>query len=97
METKYKYIEYLDSTGVISKNIPEECITECSAHGDVTQAVIHWSKELGFTAPVNETRAYLKTFGAWDKAELANHDDNLERLLWCVCCDLKEERNSDAD
>jgi len=32
----------------------------------------------------------LKEFGAWDSEELANHEDNLSRLLWVACCDLVE-------
>lgn len=30
----------------------------------------------------------LKEFGAWDSKELANHEDNLDRLLWIACGDL---------
>ena len=30
----------------------------------------------------------LKEFGAWDDLELANHGDNLARILWIACGDL---------
>jgi len=33
----------------------------------------------------------LKEYGAWDAEELANHDANLDRLLWVACCDIAEE------
>jgi len=32
----------------------------------------------------------LKELGAWNSEELANHEDNLSRLLWVACCDLVE-------
>lgn len=33
----------------------------------------------------------LREYGAWDADELADHDANLDRLLWCACCDISEE------
>ena len=33
----------------------------------------------------------LREYGAWDAEELADHDANLDRLLWCACCDISEE------
>ena len=35
--------------------------------------------------------ACLREYGAWDAEELADHDANLDRLLWCACCDISEE------
>jgi hypothetical protein len=35
-------------------------------------------------------RDELKEYGAWDSDELANHADNLTRLLWIACGDLIE-------
>jgi hypothetical protein len=32
----------------------------------------------------------LKEYGAWDAAELSDHEANLTRLLWCACCDIAE-------
>ena len=26
-----------------------------------------------------------------DAEELADHESNLDRLLWCACCDISEE------
>lgn len=33
----------------------------------------------------------LREYGAWDAEELADHESNLDRLLWCACCDISEE------
>jgi len=36
-------------------------------------------------------RAELKEYGAWDETELADHDANLDRLLWLAAGDIVEE------
>jgi folate-binding Fe-S cluster repair protein YgfZ len=36
-------------------------------------------------------RAELKEYGAWDANELADHEDNLDRILWIPGCDIREE------
>jgi hypothetical protein len=33
----------------------------------------------------------LKEYGSWDETELADHDENLSRLLWLACGDIVEE------
>ena len=35
----------------------------------------------------------LREYGAWDDAELSNHDANLSRLLWVACGDIVEGNN----
>lgn len=32
----------------------------------------------------------LREYGVWTAEELADHDANLDRLLWCACCDISE-------
>jgi len=32
----------------------------------------------------------LREYGAWDDGDLANHEANLDRLLWIACCDTAE-------
>ena len=36
--------------------------------------------------------AALKEYGAWDSQELANHADNLARLLWLACGDVVDKQ-----
>jgi hypothetical protein len=33
----------------------------------------------------------LKEYGAWDAEELADHDQNIQRLLWIAGNDVAEE------
>ncbi len=35
-------------------------------------------------------QAELREYGAWDDAELADHDANLSRILWLLCGDIVE-------
>ena len=35
-------------------------------------------------------RDELREYGAWDTEELADHDQNLTRLLWLACGDVVE-------
>lgn len=32
----------------------------------------------------------LKEYGAWDSEELANHEDNLDRIVWIACGDIAD-------
>ena len=32
----------------------------------------------------------MREYGAWSTEELDDHDANLDRLLWCACCDISE-------
>ena len=36
-------------------------------------------------------RAELEEYGAWDETELANHDQNLQRILWLAAGDIRDE------
>lgn len=83
-----RFFDHLDSTGaLLAFTLPGDCIDDCSAAGDVQESVRYWVRKLGFDAPEDKTREYLAASGAWDDDELADHEANLERLLWLVCCD----------
>ena len=85
------YFNYLDSTGYeLVRDLPEDCIAECSASGSVDSAIAYWKDKLGFDAPIGSTKAYLASIGSWETSDLQDHETNLERLLWLVCCDIKE-------
>lgn len=38
-------------------------------------------------------RQELKEYGAWDADDLADHDQNLQRILWIAAGDITEEAN----
>jgi hypothetical protein len=72
------------------RQLPAECIADCSGPGAKDEAVAYWAKRLQFDGPAWLIRRHLKRCGAWDASQLANHDDNLERLLWLWACDCWE-------
>jgi hypothetical protein len=37
----------------------------------------------------------LKEYGAWDDEDLADHEQNLQRLLWSLAGDIVEESHAD--
>lgn len=38
--------------------------------------------------------AELREYGAWDDAERADHEQNLQRILWIAASDIREEVQS---
>lgn len=39
----------------------------------------------------------LKEYGAWDASELADHEQNLQRILWLAGCDISENRRESCN
>jgi len=42
-------------------------------------------------------RDELREYGAWDADELADHDANLNRILWIACGDITEAETMEAE
>lgn len=74
------------------EDLPDNCISECSASGDVTEAVNYWQQQLNFVVDRNDAIVYLKSTGGWSEDELKDlSDDELaQKVLWIACCDFKE-------
>lgn len=73
---------------------PADCVADCSAQGPVDDAVDYWVQTLRFDGPAWFIREHLQGFGAWDYAQLCDHRQNLRRLLWVWCCEIKESGDS---
>lgn len=56
----------------------------------------HISKQLDAIDP-DLLRRELAEWGAWDDEELADHDDNLSRILWLACGDLFDNPSDDEE
>jgi hypothetical protein len=76
-------------------SLPAECVEDCSASGSVDDAVDYWVERLNFEAPAWLLRDHLRGCGAWDSAELCDHQANLRRLLWVWACDCSEDEGRD--
>lgn len=69
---------------------PPEAVADCSGPGRADEAVDYWVERLGFNGPAWLIRDHLAGYGAWDAAELSNHHQNLRRLFWIWCNDIRE-------
>lgn len=71
--------------------IPVQAVIDCSRPGSVDSAVDYWVRKLNFDGPSWFIREHLRGFGAWEKKQLCDHKENLQRLFWSVCCDIAED------
>ena len=73
-------------------DLPADCIEDCSASGDVVEAVDYWRRELGLTVDRDRAIACLQGYGGWEDEELAAADDDTiaEIILWLACSDFRE-------
>jgi hypothetical protein len=78
------------------RQLPAECIADCSGSGSRDEAVAYWTKRLGFDGPAWLIREHLNRYGCWDAAQLANHNDNRERLLWVWACDCADDPDDEG-
>jgi hypothetical protein len=58
-------------------------VRELSTHPDISKQLAEIDPKL--------LASELKEYGAWDAEELANHEQNLQRLLWLAAGDIREE------
>ena len=62
---------------------------QCDESINYLRTVPAIAKQLDKLDPA-KVRDELREAGAWTDEELANHDDNLSRLLWVACADIVE-------
>jgi len=61
----------------------------CDADVAALRLVPAIRRQLDKLAP-DKVRAELRDHGAWDEAELADHEMNLSRILWIAACNIAE-------
>lgn len=76
--------------GINQRDLPPECIEDCSASGPVDHAVDDWLDRLQFDGPSWLIRRHLRGYGAWSARELCDHQANRRRLLWIWACNCRE-------
>lgn len=58
-------------------------LLDCAAPGQAADdSVAYVLETFTVTGDVLDCAAYLKGYGAWTAEELADHDENLSRLVW---------------
>lgn len=81
---------------IYSIELPEDVARNCSHSGpcdeDANRAMElpEVKAELAKIDP-EQLRKELKEYGAWDDAELADHQTNLERILWIAAGNIMDE------
>jgi hypothetical protein len=65
-------------------------LLDCGGPGDASGAVAYVRQTYQVTGDEKTCAAYLKGYGAWEPEELADHDANLDRLVWLTGCALGE-------
>ena len=92
--SKALWLHWFDGRWSIAE-LPVDCVQDCSGSGSADDAVEYWVKRLKFEAPPWLLRDHLKGYGAWDSAQLCDHQANLRRLLWVWACDCSESQDYD--
>ena len=65
-----------------TRQLPPECIADCSGPGDHYDNVKRWVERLNFDGPVELFKEYLDGHGCWDDEQLKDHYENRLRVLW---------------
>lgn len=81
--------EWFDNRTAI-RTLPPECVSDCTGPGPADEAVSYWVSRLDFDGPAWLIREHLSGYGAWDRSELCDHQQNLQRLLWLWANDIRE-------
>lgn len=63
----------------------------CDADVEALRRRPYIAGQLAKIAP-EDAASTLREYGAWDTAQLADHEGNLLRLLWIACGDIVEDR-----
>ncbi len=82
---------WFDENGWLLKEIPQECVDDCSHPGECAYDVKRWVDELGFEVPRRKAIEHLRGYGAWDDLEDVDDSTLAERVLWMACGDIREE------
>ncbi len=85
-------------SGLIELQIPRDVAEACTHSGPCDDDIRAASRlpaiqaQLTALDPVT-LAATLREFGAWDETELADHNQNLQRVLWIACGDIADGNN----
>lgn len=63
----------------------------CSAQGDNAQAVLYYLDNVEVKVSEDDARAFLSEYGAWTEEQLANHEDNIQRIVWLAAHNINED------
>lgn len=87
---------WTDESGLLSLEIALEDAQSGSHQGRCDEDIADLRRVPYIAAQLDkwseaDVRAELKGYGAWDEDDLADHDSNLNRMLWLACGAVVEE------
>jgi len=87
---------WTSSCGRIELRILRKQAEACSHQGPCDDDVEALSKEPAIAEQLEAIdpeilRCELREYGAWDDKELADHEQNLQRVLWIAAGDINED------
>lgn len=86
---------YTTSSGRIELNITKAQAAKAAHSGQCDADVLELSKVPTIARQLKRIdldllHDELQEWGAWNDIELADSDQNIQRLLWLACCDINE-------
>jgi hypothetical protein len=99
--TEGKPLQYLSSSGRIELQMTMEQAESVSHCGHCDDDVKELSKVPTIAEQLSKIdpsvlSAELEEYGSWDEEERADHDQNLQRLLWIAGGDIAEQKGCDC-
>lgn len=94
--TDAKLLSYTSNSGRIGLQMTMEQAESASHSGDCDDDVRELAKVPAIAEQLTKLdpavlSAELKEYGAWNAEELADHDQNLQRVLWLEACEISEQ------
>jgi|ERR1700733_11924611 len=99
--TEGKLLWYTSGSGRIELQMTMEQAESVSHSGECDEDVKELSRVPAIAAQLAKIdsavlSAELKEYGAWDEEERADHDQNLQRLLWLAGADIADQGGCDC-
>ena len=99
--TEGKLVWYSSGSGRIELQMTMEQAQSASHSGECDEDTRELSKVPAIAEQLERIdqsvlSSELREFGAWSMEELADHDHNLQRILWLGACDIAEEGGCDC-
>lgn len=74
--------------------LPDDFINSVPMSGPADNAVSELREVYDVECSLDDSKEYLKTYGAWSDEELSDLDSNIDRLIWIACLDCQEQKTN---
>lgn len=74
--------------------LPKNFINAIPKQGKADSYVDELLKKYRVKVSLEDSREFLKSYGAWDEEELSDLESNIQRLVWLACLDCQENKTT---